>query len=52
VTLVYVETELNVIDWKTEELGEKYVPVQVFPPQIQYDLSRELTRASEVRGGH
>jgi hypothetical protein len=49
VTLVNGETELNVIEWKTEELGENYIPVQLFPPQIQYDLILVL---SEVRGGH
>jgi hypothetical protein len=42
VTPVNGETELNVIEWKTEDLGENSVPVQLSPPQIQYDLIRIL----------
>jgi hypothetical protein len=35
---------------KTEELGEKPVPVPLCPPQIPHGLTRERTRASAVRG--
>jgi hypothetical protein len=35
---------------KTEELGEKPVPVPLCPPQIPHGLPRARTRASAVRG--
>jgi hypothetical protein len=35
---------------KTEELGEKPVPVPLCPPQIPHGLTRDRTRASAVRG--
>jgi hypothetical protein len=35
---------------KTEELGEKPVPVPLCPPQIPHGLNRERTRASALRG--
>jgi hypothetical protein len=35
---------------KTEELGEKPIPVPLFPPQIPHGLTRPRTRASAVRG--
>jgi hypothetical protein len=35
---------------KTEVLGEKPVPVPLFPPQIPHGLTRDRTRASAVRG--
>jgi hypothetical protein len=42
------------VEWywqgKTEELGEKPVPVPLCPPQIPYGLTRARTRASAVRG--
>jgi hypothetical protein len=42
------------VEWywqeKTEELGEKPVPVPICPPQIPHALNRARTRASAVRG--
>jgi hypothetical protein len=42
------------VEWywqgKTEELGEKPVPVPLCPPQIPNGLNRARTRASAVRG--
>jgi hypothetical protein len=42
------------VEWywqgKTEELGEKPVPVPLCPPQIPHGLNRAQTRASAVRG--
>jgi hypothetical protein len=42
------------VEWywqgKTEELGEKPVPVPLCPPQIPHGLTRERTRTSAVRG--
>jgi hypothetical protein len=42
------------VEWKwqgkTEELGEKPVPVPLCPPQILRGLTRDRTRASAVRG--
>jgi hypothetical protein len=42
------------VEWywqgKTEELGEKPVPVPFCPPQIPHGLTRARTRVSEVRG--
>jgi hypothetical protein len=38
------------IDGKTEELGEKSVPVPLCPPQIPHGLTRARTLASVVRG--
>jgi hypothetical protein len=42
------------VEWywqeKTEELGEKPVPVPLCPPQISHRLTRARTRASTVRG--
>jgi hypothetical protein len=42
------------VEWnwqgKTEELGEKPVPVPLCPPQIPHGLSRDRTRASAVGG--
>jgi hypothetical protein len=42
------------VEWywqeKTEELGEKPVPVPLCPPQIPHGLTWERTRASAVRG--
>jgi hypothetical protein len=42
------------VEWywqeKTEELGEKPVPVPLFPPHIPHGLTRARTRASAVRG--
>jgi hypothetical protein len=35
---------------KTEELGEKPVPVPLCPPQIPHGLTRAWTQASAVRG--
>jgi hypothetical protein len=35
---------------KTEELGEKPVPVPLCPPQIPHGFTQERTRASEVGG--
>jgi hypothetical protein len=35
---------------KTEELGEKPVPVPLCPPQIPHGLTRDRTRASAVGG--
>jgi hypothetical protein len=35
---------------KTEELGEKPVPVPLCPPQISHGLTRARTRVSAVRG--
>jgi hypothetical protein len=35
---------------KTEELGEKPVPVPLCPPQIPHGLTRARTRDSAVRG--
>jgi hypothetical protein len=35
---------------KTEELGEKPVPMPLCPPQIPHGLTRSRTRASAVRG--
>jgi hypothetical protein len=45
----YGHTEWN---WqgKTEALGKKPVPVPLCPPQIPHGLTRDRTRASEVRG--
>jgi hypothetical protein len=43
---VHGEPWWNDIDWKTEELGERPVPVSLCPPQIPY----APTRASMVRG--
>jgi hypothetical protein len=42
------------VEWywqgKTEELGEKPVPVPLCPPQIPHGLTQAWTRASAVRG--
>jgi hypothetical protein len=42
------------VEWywqgKTEELGEKPVPVPLCPPQIPHGLTRARSRASAVRG--
>jgi hypothetical protein len=42
------------VEWywqgKTEELGEKPVPVPLCPPQIPHGLTRPRTRSSAVRG--
>jgi hypothetical protein len=42
------------VEWywqgKTEELGEKPIPVPHCPPQIPHELTRARTRASAVRG--
>jgi hypothetical protein len=38
------------IDGKTEELGEKPVPMPLCSPQIPHGLTRVRTRASAVRG--
>jgi hypothetical protein len=42
------------VEWywqgKTEDLGDKPVPVPLCPPQIPYGLTRAWTRASAVRG--
>jgi hypothetical protein len=42
------------VEWywqgKTEELGEKPVPVPLCPPQIPHGLTRARTRDSAVRG--
>jgi hypothetical protein len=42
------------VEWswqgKTEVLGEKPVPVPLFPPQIPHGLTRDQTRASAVGG--
>ena len=35
---------------KTEVLGEKPVPVPLYPPQIPHELARDRTRASAVGG--
>ena len=35
---------------ETEVLGEKPVPLPLFPPQIPPGLTRDHTRASAVRG--
>jgi hypothetical protein len=47
-----LESDCGMIYWqgKTEELGEKPVPVPLCPPQIPHGLTRALTRASAVRG--
>jgi hypothetical protein len=47
-----LESNGGMIYWqgKTEELGEKPVPVPFCPPQIPYGLTRARTRASVVRG--
>jgi hypothetical protein len=39
-----------ILTGKTEELGEKPVPVPLFPPQISHGLTQVRTRASAVRG--
>jgi hypothetical protein len=46
-----LESEDGMIYWqgKTEELGEKPVPVPLCPPQIPHGLTRAWTRASAVR---
>jgi hypothetical protein len=44
------ERRWNDIDGKTEELGEKPIPVPLCPPQIPHGLTQALTRASMVRG--
>jgi hypothetical protein len=42
------------VEWnwqgKTEELGEKPVPVPLCPPQIPHGLTRDRTRASAMGG--
>jgi hypothetical protein len=42
------------VEWnwqgKTEELGEKPIPVPLCPPQIPHGLNRDRTRASAVGG--
>jgi len=42
------------VEWywqgKTEELGEKPVPVPLCPPQIPHGLTGSLTRVSKMRG--
>jgi hypothetical protein len=38
-----------ILTGKTEELGEKPVPVPLCPPQIQHGPTRARTRASAVR---
>jgi hypothetical protein len=42
------------VEWnwqgKTEELGEKPIPVSLCPPQIPYGLTRDRTRACAVGG--
>jgi hypothetical protein len=35
---------------ETEVLGEKPVPVPLYPPQIPHELTRDRTRASPVGG--
>jgi hypothetical protein len=47
-----LESDGGMIYWhdKTEELGEKPVPVPLCPPQIPYGLTRARTLASAVRG--
>jgi hypothetical protein len=35
---------------KTEKLGEKPVPVPLYPQQIPYGLTRVRTRSSAIRG--
>jgi hypothetical protein len=38
------------LTWKTEELGDKLVPVPICPPKIPHGLTRNRTWASAVRG--
>jgi hypothetical protein len=47
-----LESDRGMIYWqsKTEELGEKPVPVPLFPPQIPHGLTQARTRVSAVRG--
>jgi hypothetical protein len=40
----------DILTGKTEELGEKPVPVPLCPPQIPHELTRARTRSSAVRG--
>jgi hypothetical protein len=40
----------DILTGENEELGEKPVPVPLFPPQIPHGLSRARKRASAVRG--
>jgi hypothetical protein len=46
-----LESDGGMIYWqgKTEELGEKPVPVPLYPPQIPHGLTQARTRASAVR---
>jgi hypothetical protein len=50
--MIWVWTAM--VEWywqrKTEELGEKPVPVPLCPPQIPHGLTQVRTRASAVRG--
>jgi hypothetical protein len=39
-----------ILTGKTEEFGEKPVPVPLYPPQISHGLSRVQTLASAVSG--
>jgi hypothetical protein len=47
-----LESDNGMIYWqqKTEELGEKPVPLPLCPPQIPHGLTRARTRDSAVRG--
>jgi hypothetical protein len=47
-----LESDGGMICWqgKTEELGEKPVPVPLYPPKIPHWLIRARTQASAVRG--
>jgi hypothetical protein len=47
-----LESDGGMIYWlgKTEELGEKPVPLSLCPPQIPHGLTRARTRVSAVRG--
>jgi hypothetical protein len=47
-----LESDGGIIYWqgKTEELGEKPIPLPLCPPQIPHGITRARTRASAVRG--
>jgi hypothetical protein len=47
-----LESDVGMIYWqgKTEELGDKPVPVPLRSPQIPHEMTRARTRASAVRG--
>jgi hypothetical protein len=48
--MIWVWRATWLLTGKTEELGEKSVPVQLCPRQIPHALTRTRTRASAVRG--